>query len=228
MRVEVGRDRDRRPARRCRARRRSRHACGSCLRDGSGSQSLHRRSHATPQPTWTRGTMGVAAPPSWGMDGRPPRAHDCHREEQEAHCRHRRGGRHRPGGIGHSATAAITFTQPENTVSTSRFDLDFSNSTSNIERVIGFTWAGLAGNLVREGGGSGCGSPSEFWGQSYGDADGQGPGPVVIGHVRHLVAGWLADRRAQLVVADRHALARPFRLPCAPATRSSTRAPRRT
>ncbi len=85
-----------------------------------------------------------------------------------------------------SASAAITFTQPENSVSTPRFELDFANSTFEPERVDSVKWRGSAGtlgpNLVANGG-TGCNGAGirEFWGQSYGDTDFATPNPVVSG-----------------------------------------------
>lgn len=87
-----------------------------------------------------------------------------------------------------SATAAISLTPGTNVASTSEFTFDFGNDpgvaggTGNVERVDTLSWNG-GSNLAANGNGSSCGAPSEFWGQSYADADGVAPGPVVAGTV---------------------------------------------
>jgi hypothetical protein len=83
-----------------------------------------------------------------------------------------------------SAAAQISFTEGADTVTTPKFALNFGDGSGNVERMEGLEWRNsegtLSGNLAASGGGS-CGDPSEFWGESYGNADGFGPGPVVGG-----------------------------------------------
>jgi hypothetical protein len=89
-----------------------------------------------------------------------------------------------------SAQAAITFTQPANTVTTSKLELDFANNTFEPERVDSARWRDSGGtlgpNLVANSSlGSGCNGAGsrEHWGQAYGDTDGATPNPVVSGSV---------------------------------------------
>jgi hypothetical protein len=86
-----------------------------------------------------------------------------------------------------SAGAAITATEGADTVVTPRFELDFGNVGGNVEWLQGVKWrpstAAVFGANLSAAAGSGCGGDAtEFWGQSYGNADGQGPGPVVAGN----------------------------------------------
>jgi hypothetical protein len=84
-----------------------------------------------------------------------------------------------------SARAAVVATEGADTVTTPRFELDFGDSSANVEWVQGLKWrpstAVAFGSSIAASGGGGCGDATEFWGQSYGNADGQGPGPVVAG-----------------------------------------------
>ena len=96
-----------------------------------------------------------------------------------------------------SASAAVTFTEGTNTVTTPRFELNFGNAIGvsggdgNVERLDELKWrdsANVLGGDIASGGGFGVGGGScpgdvEFWGQSYGDDDGDPPGPVVAGTV---------------------------------------------
>jgi len=89
-----------------------------------------------------------------------------------------------------NASAAITYAQPANTVSTPKLELDFANNTFEPERVDSVRWRGSGGtlgsNLVANSGlGSGCNGTGsrEHWGQAYGDPDGASPAPVVSGAV---------------------------------------------
>ncbi len=82
------------------------------------------------------------------------------------------------------AGAAISFDDGPDTVVTPKFEWNFGDAGGNPERVEGLKLREpselLGPNIAASGGGS-CGDPSEFWGQSYGNADGFGPGPVVGG-----------------------------------------------
>jgi hypothetical protein len=84
-----------------------------------------------------------------------------------------------------SASAAVVATEGADTVATPRFELDFGDASANVEWVQGLKWrpstAVAFGSSLAASGGGGCGDATEFWGQSYGNADGQGPGPVVAG-----------------------------------------------
>jgi hypothetical protein len=85
-----------------------------------------------------------------------------------------------------AASAAVTASEDADTVVTPRFELDFGNGGANVEWLQGLKWrpstaAAFGPNLAAAGGGGCGGDASEFWGQSYGNADGQGPGPVVAG-----------------------------------------------
>jgi len=95
-----------------------------------------------------------------------------------------------------AASAAITFTEGTNTVTTPRFELNFGNAIGvsggdgNVERLEELKWRDsatvLGGDIANNGGGGFCptgSGPGEFWGQSYGDLDGTPPGPVVAGTV---------------------------------------------
>jgi hypothetical protein len=72
-------------------------------------------------------------------------------------------------------------------VVTPKFEWDFGNQGSDVEWVEAVKWKGggsgvFGPNLAASSGvaGGGCGgAPNEFWGQSYGNADSQGPGPVI-------------------------------------------------
>lgn len=80
----------------------------------------------------------------------------------------------------------MTATEGTDTVVTPRFELDFGDAAANVEWLQSVKWrpnaaAAFGANLASAGGG-GCGdAATEFWGQSYGNADGQGPGPVIAG-----------------------------------------------
>ena len=87
-----------------------------------------------------------------------------------------------------SAGAAIVFEEGPDTVSTSKFEIDFGDDGGTVEWVRELKWrnsAGtLSGDLTAESGVAGgvCGgAPGEFWGQSYGNEDFKGPGPVATG-----------------------------------------------
>jgi hypothetical protein len=87
-----------------------------------------------------------------------------------------------------SASAAIVFTEGPDKVTTPKFELDFGDDGGTVEWVGDLNWrnsAGtLSGDLTAENGVAGgvCGgSPTEFWGQSYGNEDYRGPAPVVAG-----------------------------------------------
>jgi hypothetical protein len=82
------------------------------------------------------------------------------------------------------AAAAISFSDGADTVTTPKFEWNFGNAGDNPEQVEGLKWRDstetLGPNIAASGSGY-CDDPGEFWGQSYGNADGQGPGPVVAG-----------------------------------------------
>ena len=100
------------------------------------------------------------------------------------------------------ASAAVTVSEGADTVVTPKFEWDFGNQGFNVEWVEGLKWKGAGSgtfgpNLAAASGvaGGGCGgAPNEFWGQSYGNADGQGPGPVIAAN--H--GSW--DRRGQRTI----------------------------
>jgi hypothetical protein len=84
------------------------------------------------------------------------------------------------------AGAAIVIEDGPDKVTTPNYKWNFGDSAANVERVDTVEWRREAslvfGPNVASQGGGGCGDPSsEFWGQSYGNADGQSPGPVVAG-----------------------------------------------
>jgi hypothetical protein len=82
------------------------------------------------------------------------------------------------------AGAAIELTEGPNTVVTPKFECNFGDAGDNPEQVEGLKLrepSELFGPNIAASGGGYCGDPGEFWGQSYGNADGQGPGPVVAG-----------------------------------------------
>ena len=84
------------------------------------------------------------------------------------------------------AGAAVAIDEGGDTVETPDYKFNFGDPAGNVERVDELNWrreASLAfgGDLANQGGGA-CGEASEFWGQSYGNADGQSPGPVVAGN----------------------------------------------
>jgi hypothetical protein len=82
------------------------------------------------------------------------------------------------------ASAAITFVDGVDTVTTPKFEWNFGNAGDNPEQVEGLRWRDSSETLgpgIASAGGFACDDPTEFWGQSYGNADGQGPGPVVAG-----------------------------------------------
>lgn len=84
------------------------------------------------------------------------------------------------------AAAAVAIEEGADTVETPNYKFNFGDAAGNVERVDELSWrreASLAfgGDLANQGGGA-CGEVSEFWGQSYGNADGQSPGPVVAGN----------------------------------------------
>ena len=80
-------------------------------------------------------------------------------------------------------------TEGANTVTTSRFSLNFDDGTANVERLNTLQWAGGPDLANEGGGGSGtCPGPSEYWGQSYATSDFAPPGPVVAGHTGNWVA----------------------------------------
>lgn len=84
------------------------------------------------------------------------------------------------------AAAAVAIDEGADTVETPNYKFNFGDAAGNVERVDELSWrreASLAfgGDLANQGGGS-CGEVSEFWGQSYGNADFQSPGPVVAGN----------------------------------------------
>lgn len=85
-----------------------------------------------------------------------------------------------------SASAAIQIEEGVDTVETPNYKFNFGDAAGNVERVDQINWRRetnltFGGDLANEGGGA-CGEVSEFWGQSYGNADGQSPGPVVAGN----------------------------------------------
>src|ERR1700710_978038 len=83
-----------------------------------------------------------------------------------------------PGG------AASSFDDGSVTVVTPKFEWNFGNAGDNPEQVEGLKLrepSELLGPNIAASGGGYCDDPGEFWGQSYGNADGQGPGPVVAG-----------------------------------------------
>ncbi|HZO05133.1 MAG TPA: hypothetical protein VFB52_02005, partial [Solirubrobacterales bacterium] len=85
-----------------------------------------------------------------------------------------------------SASAAVTIEEGANTVEAPNFKFNFADAAGNIERVDAIEWrrepALAFGPDIATAGGGACGDVSEFWGQSYGNADGQSPGPVVAGN----------------------------------------------
>lgn len=87
-----------------------------------------------------------------------------------------------------SAGAAIGFEEGPDSVKTPKFEWDFGDDGGTVEWVRELKWRDsggtLSGDLTAENGvsGGGCGgAPTEFWGQSYGNQDSQGPAPVVSG-----------------------------------------------
>jgi hypothetical protein len=85
-----------------------------------------------------------------------------------------------------SASAAVTIAEDVDTVESPNYFFNFADAAGNVERVDEIKWRrdsnlAFSGDLATAGGGA-CGDVSEFWGESYGNADGQSPGPVVAGN----------------------------------------------
>ncbi len=83
------------------------------------------------------------------------------------------------------ASAAITFTEGADTAESSFLQWNFGDANSNVDCVDEARWRPSTAEefkdrpqLVQNNGA--CGSATEFWGESYGNADSHGPTPVVV------------------------------------------------
>ena len=103
-----------------------------------------------------------------------------------------------------TAMASITLTEGNNTVSTSKFEVNFDDGAGNVERLTGLQWRDsdgtLTGDLANEGGNGGapCTGATEFWGESYATQDFAPPGPVVAGNT----GTWIASGGRTVEIQD--------------------------
>jgi len=103
-----------------------------------------------------------------------------------------------------STTTAVTINTTTHTVTTSKFAIQFGNSTThkpnNPERIDSLTWKNSKGvrsaNLVASGGTYCNGDVLEFWGQSYGSVVGQQPFLVVGGSA----GSWTSPAANQVLI----------------------------
>jgi len=108
-----------------------------------------------------------------------------------------------PATVMGSAATAIKINTRTHTVSTSKFHIQFGNSTTDKpndpERIDSLTWKNSKGttsaNLAALGG-SYCGDAQEFWGESYGSTEGQQPYLVVGGSA----GTWTSPVAGQVVI----------------------------
>jgi hypothetical protein len=103
-----------------------------------------------------------------------------------------------------SAAVTIKINTRTHTVTTSKFGIQFGNSTTNPpsdpERIDSLTWKNssgtVSGNLAVRGGSLCNGDAQEFWGQSYASTEGQTPDLVVAGSA----GTWKSPAAGQVVI----------------------------
>jgi hypothetical protein len=102
-----------------------------------------------------------------------------------------------------AAPAPVKINTKTHTVSTSKFHVQFGNTTTNKpndpERIDSLTWknpkGAVSANLAAQGGGY-CSDVREWWGQSYGSTEGQQPYLIVGGSA----GTWKSPAAGQVVI----------------------------